>query len=68
MRGEQPRPGEHLLKGVRQLIESVNHTLKGQLDPERHGGRTIEGGDVVGVGAQFAPGGQYLLLGLGRGS
>ena len=43
MRGEQPRPGEHLLKGVRQLIESVNDTLKGQLDLERHGGRTIEG-------------------------
>jgi len=38
-----PRPGEHLLKPVRQLIESVNDTLKGQLDLELHGGRTIEG-------------------------
>ncbi|WP_415925748.1 hypothetical protein [Streptomyces scabiei] len=28
---------------MRQLIESVNDTLKGQLDPEQHGGRTIEG-------------------------
>jgi hypothetical protein len=28
---------------VRQLIESVNDTLKGQLDLERHGGRTFEG-------------------------
>src|SRR2546430_9141784 len=26
------RPGEHLLKPIRQLIESVNDTLKGQLD------------------------------------
>jgi len=43
MRSEQPRPGEHLLKPVRQLIESVNDTLKGQLDLERHGGRTFEG-------------------------
>jgi Transposase DDE domain len=40
---EPPRPGAGLLKGVRQLIESVNDTLKGQLDLERHGGRTIEG-------------------------
>jgi hypothetical protein len=34
------RPGYHK---VRQLIESVNDTLKGQLDLERHGGRTFEG-------------------------
>jgi hypothetical protein len=26
-----PRPGERLLKPIRQLIESVNDTLKGQL-------------------------------------
>lgn len=32
-----------MLKKVRQLIESVNDTLKGQLDLERHGGRTFEG-------------------------
>ncbi|MEO3823065.1 IS982 family transposase [Actinomadura sp. B10D3] len=43
MRNEQSRPGEHLLKPVRQLIESVNDTLKGQLDLEHHGGRTVEG-------------------------
>ena len=43
MRSEPPRPGEHLLKGVRQLIESVNDTLKGQLNLEQHAGRTIEG-------------------------
>jgi len=31
------------LGGMRQWIESVNDTLKGQLDLERHGGRTPEG-------------------------
>jgi hypothetical protein len=35
--------GESLLKSVRQLIESVNDTLKGQLVLEQHGGRTFEG-------------------------
>jgi hypothetical protein len=38
-----PRPGQELLKPVRQLIESVNDTLKGQLDLELHGGRTHQG-------------------------
>jgi hypothetical protein len=42
-RGEPPRPGQRLFKPLRQLVESVNATLKGQLDLERHGGRTIEG-------------------------
>lgn len=42
-RNKKPRPGEHLLKPVRQLIESVNDTLKGQLDLERHGARTPAG-------------------------
>ena len=37
------RPGEPMLKKVRQLIESINDTLKGQLDLEQHGARTIEG-------------------------
>jgi hypothetical protein len=41
--GEAPRPGQGLFRPLRQLIESVNQTLKGQLDLERHGGRTIEG-------------------------
>jgi hypothetical protein len=40
---EAPRPGQGLFRPLRQLIESVNDTLKGQLDLERHGGRTIEG-------------------------
>ncbi|MEU1626462.1 IS982 family transposase [Streptomyces sp. NPDC020096] len=40
---EKKRKGESLLKPVRQLIESVNDTLKGQLDLEQHGGRTFEG-------------------------
>jgi hypothetical protein len=40
---EKKRYGEPMLKKVRQLIESVNDTLKGQLDLEEHGGRTIEG-------------------------
>jgi len=42
-KGEAPRPGQGLFKPLRQLIESVNDTLKGQLDLERHGGRTIQG-------------------------
>ena len=42
-RNHKPHPGEPLLKAVRQLIESVNDTLKGQLDLEQHGGRTIDG-------------------------
>lgn len=42
-RNRVPRPDGHLLKPIRQLIESVNDTLKGQLDLELHGGRRIEG-------------------------
>ena len=48
-RNRRPRPGGHLLKPIRQLIESVNDTLKGQLDLELHGGRSIDG-----VGARIA--------------
>jgi hypothetical protein len=44
--GEAPRPGARLFRPLRQLIESVNDTLKGQLDLERHGGRTIDGVSV----------------------
>jgi len=40
---EKTRYGEPMLKKVRQLIESVNDTLKGQLDLEQHGGRTFAG-------------------------
>ena len=43
MVGESPRPGAQLLKPFRQIIESTNQTLKGQLDLERHGGRTLAG-------------------------
>ncbi|HEY5244423.1 MAG TPA: IS982 family transposase [Acidimicrobiales bacterium] len=43
MGGEDPRPGSRFLKPLRQVIESVNDTLKGQLDLERHGGRTKAG-------------------------
>jgi len=42
-KGEPERPGAHLFKPLRQLIESVNQTFKGQLDLERHGGRTPGG-------------------------
>ena len=42
-KGEAPRAGARFLKPLRQLIESVNQTLKGQLDLERHGGHTAEG-------------------------
>lgn len=41
--GEPPRHGQQFFKPLRQIIESVNDTLKGQLDLERHGGRTIAG-------------------------
>ena len=40
---EKTRAHSRFLKPLRQLIESVNDTLKGQLDLERHGGRTDEG-------------------------
>ena len=39
---EKERYGEPMLKKVRQLIESVNDTLKGQLDLEEHGGQSFE--------------------------
>ena len=42
-RTEPARPGRGLLRAVRQSIESVNETFKGQLDLEQHGGRTITG-------------------------
>jgi len=40
-RDEAPRHGS--IGWIRQWIESVNDTLKGQLDLERHGGRTPGG-------------------------
>ena len=41
--GEPERPGARFFKPLRQTIESINQTLKGQLDLERHGGRTPAG-------------------------
>jgi hypothetical protein len=40
-RDEQPRHGT--LGGIRQWIESIINTTKGQLSLERHGGRTLAG-------------------------
>jgi hypothetical protein len=42
-KGERQRPGGSLFKPLRQVIESVNETLKGQLDLEQHRGRTPRG-------------------------
>lgn len=42
-RTEAPRPGAKLLRPLRQIIESINWTLKGQLTLERHRGRTRSG-------------------------
>ena len=42
-KGEQPRAGQRFFKPLRQVIESVNATFKGQLDLERHGGKTPDG-------------------------
>ena len=40
---EQARPGQEFLKPLRQIIESIFDTLKGQLDLERHEGRSLAG-------------------------
>jgi hypothetical protein len=42
-KGETPRAGQRFFKPLRQVIESVNATFKGQLDLERHGGKTVAG-------------------------
>ena len=42
-KGEPERAGAGLFKPLRQLIESVNATFKGQLDLEQHGGHTPGG-------------------------
>jgi hypothetical protein len=41
--GEPPRAGARLFKPLRQVIESVNATFKGQLNLEAHGGHTPQG-------------------------
>ena len=43
LKSEPPRPGRHYLRAFRQTIESINQTLKAQLDLERHGGRKPQG-------------------------
>ncbi|MDW3218945.1 MAG: IS982 family transposase [Acidimicrobiales bacterium] len=43
LKSEKTRTGRRYLKAFRQIIESVNQTLKAQLDLERHGGRTRSG-------------------------
>jgi hypothetical protein len=40
---EPARPGQRFLKPFRQIIESINQTLKAQLDLERHGARSVTG-------------------------
>lgn len=42
-RDEPTRPGQHYLKSFRQVIESINATLKTHLDIEHHHGRTLTG-------------------------
>jgi hypothetical protein len=42
-KGEAARAGAHLFKPLRQIIESINDTFKGQLDLEQHGGHTPGG-------------------------
>jgi hypothetical protein len=42
-KGEPERPGAPLFKPLRQVIESVNETFKGQLNLEEHRGRTPRG-------------------------
>ena len=43
LKSEKARPDQRFLKPFRQIIESVNQTLKAQLDLERHGGRKPAG-------------------------
>lgn len=43
LKSEPARPAARFLRPFRQIIESVNQTLKAQLDLERHGGRTKPG-------------------------
>jgi hypothetical protein len=42
-KGEPDRAGGHPFRPLRQVIESINQTFKGQLDLERHGGHTPTG-------------------------
>ncbi len=42
-KGEPERPGGKFFRPLRQTVESIFDTLKGQLDLERHGGHTTAG-------------------------
>ncbi len=42
-KGEAERPGARFFKPLRQVIEPINDTFKGQLDLEQHGGHTPAG-------------------------
>jgi len=42
-KGEPQPVAAHLFRPLRQVIESINQTFKGQLDLERHGGHTPAG-------------------------
>jgi hypothetical protein len=42
-RNETRRPGQRFLRPLRQIIESINQTLKAQLDLERHAARSPAG-------------------------
>ena len=42
-RGEPERPGSQFFRPLRQVIESINDTFKGQLDLDHHGGHTPGG-------------------------
>ena len=42
-KGEPERAGGRFLKPLRQTVESISDTLKGQLDLEQHGGHTGTG-------------------------
>lgn len=42
-KGEPPRPGARFFRPLRQTVESIFDTVKGQLDLEGHGGHTIAG-------------------------
>ena len=43
LKREKKRPGAKQLKPIRQIVESVFDTLKGQLSLERHGGHSQQG-------------------------
>ena len=59
-KGEKPRPGHRYFKPLRQVIESINNTLKTQLDLERHGGRTIAGRRIAGPATHPGPHRRHL--------